>query len=671
MIVEIIVFIIAWSYRKIVAFFSTPSWRNVYDNYIFIRDYCRKIGAFDLKNNFVLDDYIYPFLNRILKSSVFFIKKLVLIPLHSVYLRINSWIGYHTPNVFKVNKPFFLIKQNKSLTWKEVVVSFSRRQKTEFYAPLHSFWPLFISFSLGLFLLTLVASLHNEKLLKLQGFFLLACAASVCLGVAFWFSIFFTEKKHGNHNFKILDNIEMGFYLFLFTEALCFISLFWVFLHSTLSASIHTGLYNPGEGVSHFFVNEPIIVRTHWDTYFFSEPGTASWYQLSSKFTLLERQVHQNEIYLLHINFYDKGQLLNPYKLPLLNTFILLSSAGTLNVSHLYLRKSKFFKSLFFLLLTIFLGFFFVCIQYKEYKESSLQYNDGIYAACFFSLTGLHGFHVILGLFCLIVCFLNICLLNYTSSFHQSFHYSILYWHFVDIIWVLVYFVIYLWPSSYFFTGDIYATWFDWNGYNVHFSTTTFNKTLETTLYNEILFNNEVIYDIAKGFHSRSDKWKIKWVFCYEDLVHYQYGNMDKVWEDQYSWEADVLTAEAEYFDKTLIFFANKHPFKLDEFTNEFYLNIFHDLKSSINYNLFKKDPIAFSFFMTIMHQSMIDSTSLGCFIRDVEKNSKKILILSILYHFDKNLCVIYIFYFMPYLIQLRVIRDIFKLGEYSYNQQW
>ena len=385
-----------------------------------------------------------------------------------------------------------LIKQNKSLTYAEVINLLNRRQKGKFYAPLLSFWPLFLTASVALFLLFMVVFLHSSKLFSYLNLLTIISIIAVGVAISFWFSIFFVEKKKGNHVSAIKRNIELGFYLFLFTEALCFIALFWVFLHSLLAASIHIGIYNPGEGIANIYINEFVKINENWNVYYFKSVGTPSYYKISSLYTLMDTELFKTKDIKLHVNFYDRGQLIDPYKLPLLNTFILLTSAACLNISHVSLRTSRFLKSFFWLFVTIFLGLFFVSIQYKEYKECSFQYNDGIYAACFFSLTGLHGIHVMIGISALIVCAINLLFQNYSPNFHQSYMYSIFYWHFVDVIWIVVYFVIYLWPASYFFIDDIFTSYKSF--FTVNFSKNYLNKVICYNSFVDYKINSQMLY---------------------------------------------------------------------------------------------------------------------------------------------------------------------------------
>ena len=393
-----------------------------------------------------------------------------------------------------------IIKQNKALNNSETINLLNRRQKGKFYSPLLSFWPLFLTASLGLFLILLAAFMHSSKLFKYLNFLTIVALIAVGVAVSFWFSIFYIEKKKGNHTVEIRRNIQLGFYLFLFTEALCFIALFWVFLHSFLAASIHTGIYNPGEGIANLYINEFVTINKNWDIYGYKSVGTPGYFKISSMYTLMDTELYKTKNIKIHVNFYDRGQLINPYRLPLLNTFILLTSAASLNISHLYIKTSKYIKSFFWLFATILLGLFFVFIQYREYRDCSFQYNDGIYAACFFSLTGLHGIHVMIGISALITCAINLLFKNYSPNFHQSYAYSILYWHFVDVIWLFVYFILYLWPAYYFFNDEIFATYK--NFFTVHFSKNYFDTVIVSNAFTDFKINNQflLIY-FSKNFN--------------------------------------------------------------------------------------------------------------------------------------------------------------------------
>lgn len=119
-----------------------------------------------------------------------------------------------------------------------------------------------------------------------------------------------------------------------------------------------------------------------------------------------------------YINFYSHGVLINPYKIPLLNTIILITSGCVLTLAHSYLRVEFFRASFRSLLLTIYLGIYFISLQAAEYSSSGFSMNDGAYGSIFYILTGFHGFHVIVGTIFLIVCAFRLRLSHFTANNH-------------------------------------------------------------------------------------------------------------------------------------------------------------------------------------------------------------------------------------------------------------
>lgn len=151
------------------------------------------------------------------------------------------------------------------------------------------------------------------------------------------------------------------------------------------------------------------------------------------------------------LSVFDKGLLIDPNKVPWVNTVILITSGLAVTVSHIYFKARYKYISLFFLALTIALSFFFLKIQMFEYIHAGFAINDGIYGSVFYMLTGFHGFHVLVGTIFLIVCFFRIVFFHFIPSRHIAFEFAIWYWHFVDVIWIGLYFFVYYWPNNYFF----------------------------------------------------------------------------------------------------------------------------------------------------------------------------------------------------------------------------
>jgi hypothetical protein len=123
----------------------------------------------------------------------------------------------------------------------------------------------------------------------------------------------------------------------------------------------------------------------------------------------------------VNINFYSPGVLINPYRIPLLNTAILLTSGFILTMAHSYLRVESFLAAFRFLLYTIIMGVLFIMLQLYEYTYSGFSMNDGVYGSIFYMLTGFHGFHVIVGTIFLIVCLCRLKASHFTSNNHFAF----------------------------------------------------------------------------------------------------------------------------------------------------------------------------------------------------------------------------------------------------------
>lgn len=136
-----------------------------------------------------------------------------------------------------------------------------------------------------------------------------------------------------------------------------------------------------------------------------------------------------------------------PFPIPTINTALLLSSGVTLTIAHYALLGGNRAKTSFFLLFTILLGAAFLVLQAYEYMhaytELNLKLTSGIYGATFFMLTGFHGFHVTLGAIMLSVVFYRHLKGHFKPDHHFAFEGAAWYWHFVDVVWLGLYIVVY------------------------------------------------------------------------------------------------------------------------------------------------------------------------------------------------------------------------------------
>jgi cytochrome c oxidase subunit 3 len=138
---------------------------------------------------------------------------------------------------------------------------------------------------------------------------------------------------------------------------------------------------------------------------------------------------------------------MGPWPIPTINTAILLTSGGTLTIAHHALLANQRGKTIFWMWVTVLLGIIFLCFQgyeyYHAYHELNLKLSSGIYGSTFFMLTGFHGFHVFVGMLMLTFITLRLMKGHFTPQRHFGFEGAAWYWHFVDVVWLGLYFLVY------------------------------------------------------------------------------------------------------------------------------------------------------------------------------------------------------------------------------------
>jgi len=194
------------------------------------------------------------------------------------------------------------------------------------------------------------------------------------------------SQVEGQYTLAIQGTIKLGMILFISREVMLFFRIFWAYFHYSLNPAGEIGFTFPGTGI----------------------------------------------------------QSLNPMALPLYNTLLLVRSGLTLTVCHnLLLTDNR--GAVQYLLFTIVLGFSFTLLQGMEYYIAPFTFSMRNYGSVFYLGTGFHGAHVLIGATLLRVGCYKIVVNTFTKWDHTFLECAIWYWHFVDVVWLFLFVVVYGW----------------------------------------------------------------------------------------------------------------------------------------------------------------------------------------------------------------------------------
>merc|ERR1712054_275726 len=140
----------------------------------------------------------------------------------------------------------------------------------------------------------------------------------------------------------------------------------------------------------------------------------------------------------------------DPCELTFANTLLLSNAAVSLGGAFVSLEFSSSFL-IFFSLFSFILAFLFISLQIKEFRILGLSINDSVYGSLFFFLTGLHFFHLLVGLFLLSLFFWGSSfslknsrfLMKRITEVHLFYNLQLFYWHFIEILWLFIFLVLY------------------------------------------------------------------------------------------------------------------------------------------------------------------------------------------------------------------------------------
>ncbi|ANV86647.1 heme-copper oxidase subunit III [Picosynechococcus sp. PCC 7117] len=130
---------------------------------------------------------------------------------------------------------------------------------------------------------------------------------------------------------------------------------------------------------------------------------------------------------------------------PAVNTVVLVSSSGVIYLAERFLHKENLWGFRFFWLLTMAMGSYFLYGQAVEWQSLEFGFTSGVYGGIFYLLTGFHGLHVLTGVLLQGVMLGRSFLPNNYAGGQYGVEATSWFWHFVDVIWIILFGLIYLW----------------------------------------------------------------------------------------------------------------------------------------------------------------------------------------------------------------------------------
>ena len=252
-----------------------------------------------------------------------------------------------------------------------------------------SVWPIVGSIAVFITALGAVQYMHND----MPWLFFIGLLGVAYTMLAWWRDVLH-EAQNGDHTPVVQLHHRYGMILFIASEVMFFVAWFWAYFDASLF---------PGDAIN---TARQELFGGVWP---------------------------------------PKGiETFDPWHLPLINTLILLTSGTTVTWAHHALQQNDRQGLIRGLVLTVLLGAAFTGFQVYEYMHAAFDFSGHIYGATFFMATGFHGFHVLIGTIFLFVCLMRALAGHFTPEQHFGFEAAAWYWHFVDVVWLFLFIVIYV-----------------------------------------------------------------------------------------------------------------------------------------------------------------------------------------------------------------------------------
>lgn len=205
-----------------------------------------------------------------------------------------------------------------------------------------------------------------------------------------WRDIVIEGTYQGFHTKKVVRAFYWGMGLLILSEVLFFFRFFWAFLHRALAPTPELACQWPPTGI----------------------------------------------------------RVVNPITWPLFNSIILLTRGALANLAYLYLIIGRVQKGVDALNGAILAGILFSGIQGYEYYHAPFTIADSVFGSAFYILTGFHGLHVLVGTIILQVQKKRLQYIHFSPKHHVGMLAAIWYWHFVDLVWLILFALVYVWGTA-------------------------------------------------------------------------------------------------------------------------------------------------------------------------------------------------------------------------------
>ena len=275
-----------------------------------------------------------------------------------------------------------------------------------YYVPAPSKWPLVGSVAMAFAGFGAVGTVNQQAW---GPWALLAGFAILFYMMVGWFGAVASESEGGQYNERVDSSFRWSMSWFIFSEVMFFAAFFGALFYARSITTPWLGDLDHKQFL--------------WPNF------AAAWPNVGPAGTI------------------ERFATIGPWPIPTINTALLLASGVTLTIAHHALKDNKRGSLIFWLAATIALGVVFMGLQVMEYahayQDLNLKLTSGIFGSTFFLLTGFHGFHVTVGAIMLAVVLFRVIKGHFTPEHHFAFEGAAWYWHFVDVVWLGLYVIVY------------------------------------------------------------------------------------------------------------------------------------------------------------------------------------------------------------------------------------